>query len=471
MKNFLIILIALFAGNLPAQDITGQWNGAIEIQGTQLRIVFNIEKNDTGLVATLDSPDQGAAGIATTSTTLEENQLTIVANALGMKYDGELSTDGTAINGTFNQGGMSLPLNLSRKVIEAKPAAKRPQDPTDFPYEQEAVKFKNPVGGHALAGTLTIPKNGAFDKVVILVSGSGPQNRDEEVKIFNHRPFLVLSDYLTRNGIAVLRYDDRGVGESEGNFQTATSKDFAADASAAVAYLASRSDMKGKKIGIAGHSEGGMIAPMVASENQDVAFIVLLAGPGIKIPELLLIQSEKIGRASGVSEATLKTNNLVSTAAYNYLSTTETTDKAVLRTELTSIFKKYINDFSAEELEEIGDQDIFIDSQIDVMLDDWFLYFLKFDPETYLSKVSCPVLAINGELDLQVTARENLASIEASLAKAKNTRVTIQEIPGLNHLFQKTETGAPSEYGQLEETFNEEAMAFVAQWIIGMNNE
>jgi pimeloyl-ACP methyl ester carboxylesterase len=329
------------------------------------------------------------------------------------------------------------------------------------------VKFLNPKGGHHLAGTLTIPRNKEFDKVVILISGSGPQDRNEEV--LNHKPFLVLSDHLTRNGIAVLRYDDRGVGESEGLFAQATSKDFAEDVVAAIEYLKSRKEIEGKAIGLIGHSEGGMIAPMVASENTDVDFIVLLAGPGIQLKELLLLQQDKTGEAEGVPEQMRISMRELASGMFEFIEANINLPKDDLRTGLTKLMENSYEKLSDEEKQMLGAKDNFIGQQTRMATSDWYLYLMRFSPDYFLSKVVCPVLAVNGEFDLQVTSKENLEGIRESLNRANNKQLTIHEFKGLNHLFQKTETGAPSEYGILEETFNVEAMDYISNWILKLD--
>ncbi len=452
-------------GDFNSPEILGDWNGVLDVQGMQLAVVFHLMEENGYLKGTMDSPDQGAKGIPMESATYEKGVLTIKASNMGMEYSAKLNTDKLKIEGTFTQGGMEIPLNLTKEKVKKKVLI-RPQEPEDFPYEQENVKFVNVKGGHHLAGTLTMPFDGEFDKVAILVTGSGPQNRDEE--LLGHRPFLVISDRLTRQGIAVLRYDDRGVAESEGSFKGSTSRDFADDVNAAITFLKSRKDMGGKKIGIVGHSEGGMIAPIVASENKDVDYIVLLAGPGIDIVELMMLQTDKISEAEGASKDERKRNLAANRRIFEYLKNNMDADKTYLREGLTKIIDEVYEGLSEEEKKEAGKKEDFLGGQIDVMLDDWFLYFMRFNPQNYLTKVKCPVMAVNGELDLQVTAKENLEGIEKCLKKANNNNVTIKEYKGLNHLFQKTETGAPSEYASLEETFSEEVMEDVAKWILGL---
>jgi len=447
-----------------AQNVLGDWNGALEVQGMQLRLVFHITADGENLKATMDSPDQGANGIPVNKVVLNEKKLTIEMPKMGIKYTSTVNKDGTEIDGTFNQGSMSLPLKMTRKKL-AKKELVRPQEPKSFDYQQVEVKFENPKGGHELAGTLTIPKDGKFEKVVILISGSGPQDRNEE--LLGHKPFLVLSDHFTKRGIAVLRYDDRGVAKSTGSFKGSTSRDFADDTHAAVSFLKKRKDMAGKKIGLCGHSEGGMIAPMVASEDADIDFIVLLAGPGIKIPEVMMLQLYKISEAEEVSDETRKTNVIIGKQMFDYIFDNVKMSKEELKKGLTEMLSEGFDSLPEAE-REYEEKEKFIEEGLKMMLDDWFLYFMQFDPANYLTKVKCPVLAINGELDMQVTPKENLEGIKSSLANAGNKNVTIKEFKSLNHLFQKSETGAPSEYPKLEETFNEEAMKLVSDWILGM---
>ena len=463
MKKIIVVLLLAISNLINAQNVLGDWNGALEVQGMQLRLVFHITEDGEKLKATMDSPDQGANGIPVDKVSMNGKELTIEMPKMGIKFTSTLNEDGTEIEGTFNQGPMSLPLKMTREKV-AKKELVRPQEPKTFAYQQEEVKFENPKGGHHLAGTLTIPPGGKFEEVVVLITGSGPQDRNEE--LLGHKPFLVLSDHFAKRGIAVLRYDDRGVGESTGTFKGSTSRDFADDANAAVSFLKKRKDMAGKKIGLCGHSEGGMIAPIVASENPEVDFIVLLAGPGINIPDLMKLQTDKISEAEGVDEEMRKINAVIIEKAFGFLHSNKGMNKDNLRKGLTQILSDGFESLPASE-KEGEDKNKFMEEELEMMLDSWFLYFMQFDPADYLTKVKCPVLAVNGELDLQVTSKENLEGIKNSLAKAGNKNVTIKEFEGLNHLFQKTETGAPSEYAKLEETFNEEAMKFVSDWILG----
>jgi pimeloyl-ACP methyl ester carboxylesterase len=458
-KNTIILLIFLTTLTVSAQDITGQWNGILEVSGIQLRLVFNITKTDTGYSSTMDSPDQGAKGIPVTSTNFENPILNLKVLAAGIEYEGVLKEG--IITGTFKQRGQSFALDLKRENIE-KVKLVRPQEPVKpYPYTSEEITFKNEKANITLAGTLTFPaKEGNFP-AVILITGSGPQNRDEE--LLGHKPFLVLSDYLTRNGIAVLRYDDRGTAESKGDFKTATSADFATDVEAAIAYLKTRKEINKKKIGLIGHSEGGMIAPLVASKSEDVSFIVLLAGPGIKGSELLLLQQELIGRASGVSESDLQKSKEINSAAFDMVIKTTNTEK--LKSELTNyLIQKSKESPDSPKTEEMSDS-VMIKVQVEQITSPWMLYFLRYDPTPILQKVKCRVLSLNGEKDLQVPPKENLVAIKAALTKGGNKNATAIELPYLNHLFQESKTGLPAEYAQIEQTFSPVALAEITKWI------
>jgi len=456
----LILLISLCSLTIFGQDISGQWNGALKVQGTQLRLVFNVSKSANGLSSTMDSPDQGAKGIPTTNTSFENSILKIkIANAQ-IEYEGTLGTDNIII-GTFKQGGQSYPMNLSKNAIE-KEKILRPQEPTKpYPYYSEDILFENKNEGFNLAGTLTLPKKDGVFPVVVLISGSGPQNRDEE--ILGHKAFLVLSDYLTKNGIAVLRYDDRGTALSKGDFKTATSADFATDVESAISYLKTRKEINKNKIGLIGHSEGGLIAPMVASKSKDVAFIVLLAGPGLQGDQLLLLQQKLIGKASGVSEEDLRKNEIENKKAFDIVN--KSPNQEQLNIDLTKFIKKRLLDNpNPQKPAQMSDED-FVKLQVEQIANPWMQYFLKYNPVPTLEKVKCPVLAINGEKDLQVPPKENLEAIKKALAKGGNKKVTTKELPNLNHLFQECETGSPDEYATIEQTFSPTALTEILNWL------
>jgi pimeloyl-ACP methyl ester carboxylesterase len=463
MKTLSLVLIAYLTSlSLTAQDITGEWNGALKVQGTQLRLVFNITKTDTGISSTMDSPDQGAKGIPTTTTTFENSILRIsIANAK-IEYEGTLGNDNIII-GTFKQGGQSFPMNLSKEVIE-KEKLGRPQEPKKpYSYYTEDITFENKKAGIRLAGTLTLPQKEGVFPVVILISGSGPQNRDEE--LMGHKPFLVLSDYLTKNGIAVLRYDDRGIALSKGDFKTATTADFATDVEAGIDYLKTRKEINKKQIGLIGHSEGGIIAPMVANKSADIAFIVLLAGTGIQGDQLLLLQQKLIGKVSGVSDEDLLKSELTNRKVFDIVNQSNSLEQ--LKTDLTNYLKQTLKDNPNAEKPEGMSEDDFIKLQVNQIANHWMQYFIKYDPAPTLEKVKCPVLALNGEKDLQVPPKENLEAIKKALAKGGNKKVTAKELPNLNHLFQECKTGSPAEYASIEQTLSPTVLTAILQWIQG----
>lgn len=459
-KIAFILLTSLFSLTIFGQDITGQWNGALKVQGTQLRLVFNITKTENGVSSTMDSPDQGAKGIPTTTTSFENLILKITITNAKIEYEGTLGNDNIIV-GTFKQGGQSFPMNLSKEVIE-KEKLVRPQEPIKpYPYYSEEVTFENNKAGIILAGTLTLPKKDGVFPVVILISGSGPQNRDEE--LLGHKPFLVLSDYLTKNGIAVLRYDDRGTALSKGDFKTATSADFATDVESAITYLKTRKEINKKKIGLMGHSEGGLIAPMVASKSKDVAFIVLLAGTGIQGDQILLLQQKLIGKASGISDEDLQKNELINRKAFDIVNKSNNIEQ--LNIDLTNFIKQsLVENPNAGKPQEMSDEE-FVKLQVNQIANPWMQYFIKYNPAPALEKVKCPVLAINGEKDLQVPPKENLEAIKNALTKGGNKKVTTKELPNLNHLFQECKTGSPDEYAKIEQTFSPTALTEILNWM------
>lgn len=465
MKKLNLTLILLLAfTTMQAQNIVGDWYGTLNIQATKLHLVFHISKSGEVYTSTMDSPDQNAFGLATDGTTFTGNQLTIQAAKYSLKYMGTFKADSNKIAGTFTQGPGSVPLTLSHeKPTATLPPAARPQDPKDFPYKQEQVYFTNPKAGDKLAGTLTLPA-GKVTKVVILISGSGPQDRNEEVKQFNHRPFLVWSDWLTRQEIAVLRYDDRGIGGSTGNFGTATSADFADDVEAAVNYIKARADLKSLSVGLMGHSEGGMIAPMVASRNKNIDFIVLLAGPGTPIKKLMLQQNADLARLGGATPEEIKQASAMNEQVFSLVNQHQKLSTAQLKPILDTMLYQSLRKLPIASLNGKKIEDV-IEEQNNTLLSPWFRYFLAFNPADYLTKTQCPVLALNGTLDMQVNSTANLAAISNDLKKAGNKNIKVIPMTGLNHLFQQAKTGSVTEYAANSETVNPLALQTVSGWI------
>jgi uncharacterized protein len=461
MKKYLLISLSLlFATVVFGQDITGEWNGALKVGGMQLRLVFHITKTDKGYSATMDSPDQGAKGIPMSKATFENSKLTVQMDAAKIEYTGNLDNTGV-VTGTFNQAGQSFPMVLTRKAAE-KVEVKRPQDPVKtYPYYSEEVTFENTKDKITLAGTLTLPtKEGKFP-VVVLITGSGPQNRDEE--LMGHKPFLILSDYLTRNGIAVLRYDDRGTFASKGNFSKSTTFDFATDVESAVNYLKIRKEIDPKHIGLIGHSEGGIIAPIVAVKSKDVNFIVLLAGTGVTGGDIMLKQQEDIGIVMGISKDDIQKTKEINGEAFKIMS--QSTDTTKLRSNLTAFIKSRIKEFPTKDIPKNTTEDELAKIQAGNLMNPWMLNFISYNPAPTLEKVKCAVLALNGDKDLQVCSKINLPAIENALKKGENNHYTIKELPGLNHLFQECKTGAPAEYASIEQTISPVALETLTGWI------
>jgi len=433
-----------------ASDIDGAWLGTLEVGAIKLRVIFHIVNTEDGLVATLDSPDQNAMGLPTTKVTRDGASLKIEVKKIDGVYEGKISADLNTIDGTWTQGGGSNPLVLKRVKDQAELQPRRPQNPTrPYPYHDEDVTYENKVQNVTLAATMTIPQGKGPFPAVVLITGSGPQDRDES--LMGHKPFLVLSDYLTRHGIAVLRADDRGTAKSTGDFATATTADFATDTEAGIAYLKTRPEVDPHKIGLIGHSEGGVIAPMIAARNKDVAFIVMMAGPGVPGDQILIAQVEAIDRASGRSAG--------DTAK----------DVAREREVLTLLETEKDHDVLQKELKDKLDvPEAQAGAAIKQLTSPWFRYFISYDPATALRKVTCPVLAIIGEKDTQVPAKLNLPAIRAALEQAGNQHFEADELPALNHLFQTAATGAPTEYAQIEETMSPVALEKMAGWILKM---
>ena len=445
-----------------AKDIGGLWLGSLEIPGgSELRILFNISARPDGLInATMDSLDQGVSGIPVETVTYKDDNLRLEVKSLRGIFEGTLREDGKTIEGEWKQAGSVFPLVLNH--IDKMPDLRREQDPVKpYPYAEEEVVYENKEAGVKLAGTLTIPQSEGPFPAVILITGSGPQNRDEE--ILGHRPFLVLSDYLTRRGIAVLRVDDRGIGGSTGNFSQATTEDFAGDVLAGIEYLKSREQIDSNRIGLIGHSEGGLIAPLVAVQSQDVAFIVMMAGPGLTGEEILYLQSGLIARAEGADNETIARNNALMKSIYSAVK--EEQNNTIAAEKLRKLIMDERANMSEEEKQNSNYSEAAPDAQIQALLSPWMRFFLTYDPRPTLMKVQCPVLAINGEKDLQVPPEENLRAIEEALKAGGNRDYTVKELPGLNHLFQTSQTGSPSEYAKIEETISPDALEIIGNWI------
>jgi uncharacterized protein len=455
----MVLVFSLWSLFSYGQDISGSWYGILKFSGVQLRLKFNVTHAADGYSATMDSPDQNVAGIVVTKTTFQESVVRFEVVSAGIQFEGKLYP-GDSIPGTFKQGSHEIPLTLMRGEFVR---ANRPQEPVKpYPYYTEDVQFENKSGNFVLAGTLTMPSKTGVFPAVILITGSGPQNRDEE--LMGHKPFLVIADYLTRNGIAVLRVDDRGTYESKGDFKSATSMDFSTDVEAALNFMLTRKEIDKSKIGLIGHSEGGMIAPMVAVRRKEVSFIVLLAGPGISGKQILVSQEALIERASGEREDVIRDLTSVDNAAYDLVAGSQNPD--TLKIRLTAYYRDKLKADSTFARTAGADQEQYVAAQVKELASPWMKYFIQYDPALTLERVKCPVLALDGSKDLQVPPEIDLAAIKTAVEKGGNKDVTVVELPNLNHLFQECKTGSPTEYAEIEQTFSPLALDEMTKWII-----
>ncbi len=396
------------------------------------------------------------------SVSVEGDSVHFFASLIQSTYKGKFAADKSSIMGVWQQGGVSLELTMERSATAmTPPVLKRPQEPKPpYPYKSENISFESKITGLRYTGTLTMPDSGGPFPSVILITGSGAHDRNEE--LFGHKPFFVIADYLTRRGIAVLRVDDRGVGGSTGNKMECTSADHAKDVLAEIEFLKNRVEIDSNKIGLIGHSEGGIIAPMVAAQSKDVSFIVLLAGTGMTGEQIILKQTRLIMEADSVPND--KIDNEIDEARQECAIIESSNDSAAIAAKLKKYFLTQPG--RSEDIRKNGgDPDEVADAQIKSLLSSWFRFFIEYDPVPTLEKVKCPVLALDGSLDLQVPPEENLKAIGDALKKGGNKDYTIKLMPGLNHLFQDAKTGSPKEYAQIEETFSPAALKVIGDWI------
>lgn len=442
------ILIPLLFVVLQSQaQIEGYWKGEIELGAQKLEMAFDIKAVEEGYSATLDVPAQGAFDVAVDETTFNDGRLELKMNAMNASYSGVLKE--SAVEGEFTQHGMSFPLNLAKAEKKEQQKA-RPQDPRPpFGYRIEEVTFVNPKEGNTLTGTLTLPEGDGPFPAMVLVSGSGQQNRDEE--LMNHRPFWVIADYMARNGIAVLRYDDRGMGGSTGEVLNATSLDFSYDTEAAFDLLRNRKEINAAQVGILGHSEGGVINFMVSARRPEVAFLVSLAGPAVKGAEILKEQQAAILRAQGMTEEMIQFSGHANAQMFDIIEASND------REEADSLLRQLVKGW--------GYSDELTEQTVGPMASPWMYYFLRYDPTEAIVNTACPALLLNGSKDLQVIAAQNLPAFKRLMAEHGKTNMTLREMPGLNHLFQHCETGSPNEYYEIEETISPEVLELIAEFV------
>jgi hypothetical protein len=459
-----------------AQNITGVWNGILHVQPKDIPIVFHIARNNAGKwIATFDSPSQNAFNLPVSEVITKADSVVLMIAMLNGKYDGILTGDAKTISGQWFQGNGSLPLTITKTSDSATvKQLRRPQTPMPpFPYQSRDVEYWNADKTIRFGASLTYPNADPGNPAqkgfpaVILITGSGQQDRDET--LYGHKPFAVIADNLTKHGFLVLRVDDRGMGKTTGDFSQATSLDFAKDVEAGLDFLEAQPEVDKEKIGLIGHSEGGMIAPIVADERKEVKFIVLLAGPGVPGLDLLAQQAEAIAISQGQAPAEAKANSMLARIAMEEVNKeldSATTAKNIrmrvdawAKTIDTVTMAKIRNRMPASREEQIH-------QVVSTMSTKWFRYFIVFDPQPYLQKLHCKVLALNGSRDVQVIARTNLAGIRASLQKSHSPKYDVIELPGLNHLFQTCLQCSPAEYGELEETFSPSALAAIDAWLL-----
>jgi pimeloyl-ACP methyl ester carboxylesterase len=440
-----------------SNGIQGIWLGTIHAPGgIALRIQLHIERDASGaLTAKMDSLDQNMNGIPVPKATLTDSAFHFEVPTSAMSYDGTLNAAKDEITGTVTLGGTPLPLNFKHSDQVAA-ELKRPQNPVKpYPYIEEDVSFVNAKAPEVtLAGTLTLPRGAGPFPVALLICGSGPHDRDEA--LLGHKPFLVISDYLTRHGIAVLRYDKRGVAKSTGSYALAKTSDFATDAEAGIAYLKTRKEIDPHRIGLIGHSEGGTIAPLVASRNPEIAWIVLLAGTGLRGDEILFLQQALIAKAQGAPDDMIAKSHTLNAKLFAAASAEK--DPANMSADLNAVM-------NADELGRQMSQ-AQRNGAIQQLSSPWFLEFVSYDPAPALTKTKCPVLALDGSNDLQVPPKQDLDAIRKALQDGGNKDFQAIELPGLNHLFQHSSTGSPSEYGTIEETFAPEALELMSMWVV-----
>lgn len=461
--SFVLLLAAVFLNAQSPDLLSGEWSGTLQVPGgATLRLALHLARGSDGKwTGSLDSLDQGAMGMPLSAVTLDGASVSIELARPAATLAGTLNPSGAEITGEWRQGGASLPLTIKR--VAHAPTLDRPQEAAllgaTLPYRSEDVDYPTKTAAVHLAGTLTLPSTGGPFPAVLLITGSGAQNRNEE--LLGHKPFLILADHLTRAGIAVLRVDDRGTGQSTGDFAASTTADFIDDAAASVAYLRSRKDIDAKRIGLLGHSEGGVIAPALALRDSQIAFVVMMAGTGVSGREVLKSQAAAILRASGASEADGETNRKNQDLILS-LSDPKLTDaeRAARARQIEATLLASVPEERREAMRTA------IHAQITMGSSPWMRYFVNLDPSETLNRLKTPVLALNGALDTQVIASQNLPAIAAALEKAGNPDYQISKLPNLNHLFQTATTGGPAEYARIPETIAPIALDVITDWIL-----
>lgn len=456
-----------------SQSITGDWKGELEVQGTRLPIQFHIRTDSVkGYSASFDSPAQMAYGLPCSSVELRADSLVLYMKNLNGQYAGKYMSGARMIDGVWTQSGKSFPMKIVQESNQATaPHLNRPQTPRPpFPYTAEELVYADSATHLTYGATLTYPSGSIPQRgfpAVLLITGSGQQDRDET--LLGHKPFAVIADYLTRRGIAVMRIDDRGVGKTTGDPLKATSADFALDVQASLKYLKSRKEINKTQIGLMGHSEGGMIAPMVAANDPEIAWIILLAGPGVPIMELMEQQNADVLKSQGVEQQAADQYRIVYknllTAILNHAGEPAANEaaEAVLQHWILQTDPNIVQ--ATTGIHDEASRKNFIQSFVRQISNPWMRFFLSYDPAINLKHVKCPVLALNGDQDIQVAAESNIDAIQRILKQAGNHQVETHIFPSLNHLFQPCKTCTLQEYAILETTVSESVLEYIAGWI------
>ena len=461
--SVLIILLITISGF--SQDISGKWSGVVQAgSGKQVVFNFNISKVGENYTTVIKIPAMRVADISTKQTIFTNQQLVVDGSNLGITYKGKYNADSLAIEGTFIEGVNEIPLILKRSHDQLETTVRKQQEPVKpYPYKVEEVSFTNTDANVTLSGTLTLPPKACIYPVIILISGSGPQDRDET--FFGHKPFLVLADYLTKKGFAVLRYDDRGVGKSIGNHSDATTKDLAFDVLSAAKYLRTRKDIDINTIGLIGHSEGGIIAPMVANLDQKISFIVLMGATGISGTEVS-VHLAKITRGFPVADEVAY--ELAIRKAIKIASSKK--DIGIIKSELKIHYNEAIVPMLKPFIKSEIELEKAIDNLIEIRTSNWNRYFYTYNPANELRNVRCAVLALNGSKDTQVQPQINQDAISKSLSNGKTKEYSVKLLPNLNHMFQECETGSMNEYSKIEQTIAPYVLQEISDWILARTN-
>lgn len=466
LSLFKILSADAVFGAQSGSHIAGNWMS----KAGQFKIIFRVSQDEGGsLTALTDIPDQEAWDIPADLTVTDNMVVRFEIYNIRCVYEGTMSKNGKVIDGKFKgPDGGGMPLVLERVDNPPVRTSKRPQEPKrPYPYAEQEVFFENKVDKVKLAGTLTLPESEGPYPAALLVTGSGPNDRDQ--LIWGHKVFLVLADYLTRHGIAVLRFDDRGVGRSTGDYDKSTFEDFKRDALAGLEYLRTRPEIDAEEVGLIGHSEGGAIATMAAASSPDAAYLVLMAAPGSSDFDGLLKQIADSYRANGATEKAISVKCSILEKIFYAIRGEDNSKNTKLKIQkVLQEAKSELGMLSKDqrqkiELESVDTYDF------DWMLSPGFSSILRYDPKTYLTKIKCRVLAMNGNKDVQMPSN-NLKAIEAALLAGGNQEYTIKELPGLNHLFQKAQTGSPEEYSKIEETISPTVLNIISDWILKQNS-